>query len=53
MSSTEIVLDHEIDAVLKVVEQRTIAFMREQLGLSVTQIDRRLLHDETVILRDG
>ena len=52
MRPPEIVLDHEIDAVLKVVEQRTIAFMREQLGLSVTQIDRRLLHDETVVLRD-
>jgi CheY-specific phosphatase CheX len=52
MRSPDIVLDHEIDAVLKVVEQRTIAFMRDELGLSTTQIERRLHHEETIILRD-
>jgi CheY-specific phosphatase CheX len=52
MSSTEITLDHEVGSVLKVVEQRTIAFMHDELNLSVTEIARRLIHEETIILRD-
>lgn len=51
MSSTDTVLDQEITAVVKVVEQRTIAFLKEQLGLSVVKISRRLHHEQTVILR--
>jgi CheY-specific phosphatase CheX len=52
MTSTEILLDHEITAVLNVVEQRTIAFMRDELSLAVDSIARRLHHEESVKLRD-
>ena len=51
MSISDTVLDQEITAVVKVVEQRTIAFLKEQLDLSIEKISRRLLHDETVVLR--
>ncbi|MDP3736921.1 MAG: chemotaxis protein CheX [Hyphomonadaceae bacterium] len=44
-------LDHEITAVLQVVEQRTISFFRDELGLVSNGIDRRLLHEERVVLR--
>jgi CheY-specific phosphatase CheX len=52
MSSTAEVLDQEIIAVLKVVEQRTIAFLKEQLDFSAEKIERRLHHEESVVLRD-
>jgi CheY-specific phosphatase CheX len=52
MSSTDTVLDQEINAVVKVVEQRTLAFLKEQLGLCVEKISRRLLHEESVVLRE-
>jgi CheY-specific phosphatase CheX len=52
MSSTDTVLDQEITAIVKVVEQRTIAFLKEQLGLSVEKIHRRLHYEGTVVLRD-
>lgn len=52
MSSTDAVLDHEISAVLKVVEQRTIAFMRDELELLVQGVSRRLHREESVMLRD-
>ena len=52
MSSSDIVLDREIAAVVKVVEQRTLAFLKEQLDLSIVKINRRIHHEETVVLRD-
>src|SRR5258708_36268368 len=52
MSSIDDVLDQEITAVMKVVEQRTIAFLKEQLDLSVEKISRRLHHEESVVLRE-
>ena len=52
MSTPDVILDHEIAAVLKVVEQRTVAFMRDELHLTVKEIARRLHHEETVTLRD-
>ncbi|MDP3740135.1 MAG: chemotaxis protein CheX [Hyphomonadaceae bacterium] len=44
-------MDHEIAAVLEVVEQRTLSFFRDELGLIATGIDRRLHHEERVVLR--
>ena len=52
MSSTDVTLDHEISTVLKVVEQRTVAFMRDELSLIVESISRRLHQEESVMLRD-
>lgn len=52
MSSTDVAIENEITAVLKVVEQRTIAFMRDELGLIVKSVNRRLHHEESVMLRD-
>jgi CheY-specific phosphatase CheX len=49
--SSATVLDHEISAVVKVVEQRTIAFLKDQLDLSVGAISRRLQHEQNVVLR--
>jgi CheY-specific phosphatase CheX len=43
--------DHEITAVIEVVEQRTIAFLRDELGLVADGVDRRLLREEHVVLR--
>jgi hypothetical protein len=51
MIGNQIVLDHEIAAVLSVVEQRTVAFLRKELGMVANRIDRRLHHEETVVLR--
>jgi CheY-specific phosphatase CheX len=47
-----VVLDHEIAAVVEVVERRTIAFMRDELGLVAKDIGRRLHHEESVKLRE-
>jgi CheY-specific phosphatase CheX len=52
MTSPDIILDHEIVAVLNVVEQRTISFMRDELNLAVDSIGRRLTREETITLRD-
>lgn len=52
MSSTDTVLDQEISTVVKVVEQRTVAFLKEELGFSVEKITRRLHHEESVMLRE-
>ena len=46
--SSDTVLDQEISAVVKVVEQRTIAFLKDQLDLSVSAISRRLHHDALI-----
>jgi CheY-specific phosphatase CheX len=51
MTSNTIQLDHEIATVIEVVEQRTIAFMKDQLGLAPTKTERRLIHDDCVVLR--
>jgi CheY-specific phosphatase CheX len=51
MSSTDIVLDHEIAAVLEVVERRTISFLRDELGLVADKIERHLHHEESILLR--
>lgn len=44
-------LDHEIAAVMEVVEQRTIAFLREELGLVASGIERRMHHEKSLVLR--
>lgn len=51
MSAADVTLDHEITAVVKVVEQRTIAFLRDELSLTVAHVERRLHREETVLLR--
>jgi CheY-specific phosphatase CheX len=51
MTSNTLPLDHEITAVIEVVERRTISFMKDQLGLKASAIVRRLLHKEPVVLR--
>jgi CheY-specific phosphatase CheX len=51
MTSSTVQLDHELATVIEVVEQRTIAFMKDQLGLKASAIERRLLHKEPVVLR--
>jgi len=47
-----VILDHEIAAVVEVVERRTIDFLRDELGFSVEKISRRLLNEESIILRE-
>lgn len=44
-------LDHEIAVVMQVVEQRTIAFMRDELGLAPSGVERRTHHEQSVVLR--
>jgi CheY-specific phosphatase CheX len=44
-------LDKEITSVLEVVEHRTVSFMKEQLGLTVNSIQRRVVKEEHVMLR--
>ena len=44
-------LDHEIAVVMQVVEQRTVAFMRDELGLTPTAIERHTHHEKSVVLR--
>jgi len=47
-----VALDHEIAAVVEVVERRTIDFMRDELGLVAADISHRLHHEESVKLRE-
>jgi len=47
-----VVLDHEIAAVVEVVERRTVDFMRDELGLVAKDISHRLHHEESVKLRE-
>jgi len=47
-----VVLDHEIAAVVKVVERRTVDFLRDELDLTVKGISRRLLNEESIELRE-
>jgi CheY-specific phosphatase CheX len=51
MSANVIHLDHEIATVLRVVEQRTIAFLRDELGLAAERLDRSFRHEEQLVLR--
>lgn len=44
-------LDHEIAVVMQVVEQRTLAFMREELGFVPDGVERRTHHEKSVVLR--
>jgi CheY-specific phosphatase CheX len=44
-------LDHEIGLVMRVVEQRTIAFVRDEIGLEATRIERRMHDEKCVVLR--
>jgi len=44
-------LEHEIGLVMRVVEQRTLAFFRDELGLVPTAIDRRTYDEKCVMLR--
>jgi CheY-specific phosphatase CheX len=51
MNAIEIVLDHEMASVLKVVEQRTIGFLRDEIGLVADKISRHLHHNDHIVLR--
>ncbi|MFZ2031590.1 MAG: chemotaxis protein CheX [Vitreimonas sp.] len=44
-------LDHEIAVVMHVVEHRTLAFMRDELGLIPNGVERRTHHEKSVTLR--
>jgi len=44
-------LDHEIGLVMRVVEQRTLAFFRDELGLEPTALERRTYDEKCVVLR--
>ena len=43
--------DHEIAAVMEVVEQRTIAFFRDELGLVPLAVNREVHHEKSLALR--
>jgi len=47
-----VALDHEIAAVVKVVERRTIDFLHNELNLAVKEISRYLHNEQSVQLRD-
>jgi CheY-specific phosphatase CheX len=51
MKSNVLSLDREIAAVIDVVEERTIAFLRDELGLIAVRSDRHLHLTERVALR--
>ncbi|HEY1752029.1 MAG TPA: chemotaxis protein CheX [Caulobacteraceae bacterium] len=44
-------LDHEISVVMKVVEQRTISFLHDELGLQPEGLERRMHSEKSVMLR--
>lgn len=44
-------LEHEIAVVIQVVEQRTLAFMRDELGLTPTGVDRQARQEKSIVLR--
>jgi CheY-specific phosphatase CheX len=44
-------LDHEIVVVMQVVEQRTLAFMRDELGLTPDGVDRHTHRAKSIVLR--
>jgi CheY-specific phosphatase CheX len=52
MNASVLSLDNEIASVVRIVEKRTIAFLREELGLATQGIERQLHHEELVELRD-
>ena len=51
MKPNVIRLDRELITVMEVIEQRTIAFMREHLAMLTEGTDRRLYYEEGVTLR--
>jgi CheY-specific phosphatase CheX len=51
MNATVTHLDHEVATVLKVVEQRTVSFLRDELGLVADRLERKFRHEEHVVLR--
>jgi CheY-specific phosphatase CheX len=44
-------LDHEIAVVMQVVEQRTVSFLRDELGLNASHVERRTHHETSLVLR--
>lgn len=42
---------HDIASVIEVVEQRTMMFLRDELGLVVESVERCLRHKESLVLR--
>lgn len=44
-------LEHEIAIVMQVVEQRTLGFLRDELGMTPSLIERRSHHASSVVLR--
>ena len=46
-----VILDHEIAAVVEVVERRTIDFLRDELKFPVESVSRRLHNEQSVMLR--
>jgi CheY-specific phosphatase CheX len=51
MNAHDVILDHKIAEVLKVVERRTVSFLKDELGLTAASIDRRLLFEDRIVLR--
>src|SRR3569832_1575118 len=50
MKQAEIHLDHDLAKVLRVVEQRTLAFLREELQLVPEKIERCVRRDLSISL---
>jgi CheY-specific phosphatase CheX len=44
-------LDHEIGLVVKVVEPRTLAFLRDELGFEPVRLERHIHDEKSVVLR--
>jgi CheY-specific phosphatase CheX len=44
-------LDHEIGLVMRVVEQRTLSFMRDEIGLEPISIEHHMHDEKSVVLR--
>jgi CheY-specific phosphatase CheX len=51
MNAPAITMDHEVATILKVVEHRTLSFMSDELGFVPGGITRRLLREDSVVLR--
>src|SRR5579871_5206010 len=44
-------LDHQLSLVMRVVEQRTLSFMRDEFGLEPIGLDRQVREGKNVVLR--
>jgi CheY-specific phosphatase CheX len=51
MSSDAIHLDHELATVINVIEECTVAFLRDQFGFVADRIDHCVTRNESVVLR--